>query len=341
MTNNFIPNDPLLANQWHLINFGQVGEDNIGNDVNVLPAWRSQITGKDVVIGIVDDGLQYTHSDLQPNYRSDLSFDFTDNDNDPSPGAIDVEELLSPEIAEQIPPELQHYFAEIESYLNPHGTSVAGVAAASGDNGEGVSGVAFDAEIAGIRLGTEDLFSLFETNKEKLDEKIAKALSHENQEIDIYNNSWGSTVENGQLLDAPGALTQEALKNGVTNGREGLGNIYVWAAGNGLQYNDNVNYDGHANSRYTIAVSAIDATGKQADYSEPGAPILVTTYSGASTLTLDGEAGITTTDLQGNDGSAVGFSIIDTLLGGDSPDKAGNYPSSVSFRDLNYNKKNL
>ncbi|MBD3559009.1 proprotein convertase P-domain-containing protein, partial [Planktothrix sp. FACHB-1355] len=58
----------------------------------------------------------------------------------------------------------------------------------------------------------------------------------------------------------------------------------------------NANYDGYANSRYVIAVSAIDDNGKQSWYSEPGAPILVSAYSSGD------DVGITTTDLLGNDG---------------------------------------
>ena len=51
-----------------------------------------------------------------------------------------------------------------------------------------------------------------------------------------------------------------------------------------LRTSDNVNYNGYANSRYTIAVAAIDHDGVQSYYSEPGAPILVTAYSCGSTV---------------------------------------------------------
>jgi subtilisin-like proprotein convertase family protein len=60
-----------------------------------------------------------------------------------------------------------------------------------------------------------------------------------------------------------------------------------------LTVNDNVNYDGYANSRFVIATTALDQFGKQAFYAEPGAPILVSTYGGGVT------PGITTTDLRG------------------------------------------
>lgn len=47
---------------------------------------------------------------------------------------------------------------------------------------------------------------------------------------------------------------QAALQHGVIAGRQGFGSIFVVASGNGGQYNDNCNYDGYANSIYTITV---------------------------------------------------------------------------------------
>ncbi|VEP14708.1 putative Furin [Hyella patelloides LEGE 07179] len=282
-SNNFLPNDPLLANQWHLANSGQAGQ--VGNDVNVIPAWQS-VTGKGVVIGVIDDGLQHTHPDLRPNYRPDLSYDFDDNDKDPSPAKETFDG---------------------ESFLAAHGTAVAGVAAAAGNNSEGVTGVAPNASIAGLKLNAFD---------ETVDKKEAQALTHKNQEIDIYNASWGPQ-DDGKTLEAPGALTQAALKTGVTKGRGGLGSIFVWSAGNGLEANDNVNYDGYANSRYTIAIGAIDANAKQAPYSEPGAAMLTTTYSDGN----EPNSGITTTDLQGKQD---GYSLEDQK----QVDQTGNYTNS-------------
>ena len=249
----FIPNDPLFQDQWHLRNTGQTF-GTPGADANVETAW-DLVRGTGIVIGIVDDGLQHTHPDLIAQYRPDLSYDFKDNDSDPSP----------------------------EDSNDGHGTSVAGVAAARGNNNLGVSGAAPEAFLAGIRLTDGHT-----TGKQKAD-----ALSYMNQEIDIYNNSWGAT-DDGRRLGDSDPMTLAALENGILNGRNGLGSIYVWAAGNGLGNNDNVNYSGYENSRYTIAVSAIDDNGRQSVYSEPGAPILVAAYSGSRD--------IVTTDLVGTDG---------------------------------------
>lgn len=229
----------------------------VGADVEVEPVWDNY-RGTGVVIGIVDDGLEHTHPDLSPNYVPALSFDFNSNDPDPTP----------------------------TSTFDDHGTAVAGVAAGAGFNGLGISGAAPSASLSGLRLIAAPTTDLDEAN----------ALGFMPQGIDIYSNSWGP-FDSGQGLDAPGPLTIAAIQNGVTNGRGGLGNIYTWAAGNGLLNDDNVNYDGYANSRNVIAVSAIDDRGVQSFYSEPGAPILVAAYSSGNGV------GITTTDLVGNQGS--------------------------------------
>ncbi|MEK7327080.1 MAG: S8 family serine peptidase, partial [Chloroflexota bacterium] len=233
--------DPLYPDQWHLNNTGQSG-GTAGQDANVLPAWNAGYTGAGVVIGIVDDGLQYTHPDLSPNYLAGLSYDFVNNDSDPAPGTGD-----------------------------DHGTSVAGVAAARDDGATCGVGAAYRANLAGLRL----------ISAPSTDAQEASALTHQYNSIAIYNNSWGP-ADDGQTLIGPGPLTLAALEDGVTNGRGGRGNLYLWAAGNGLQYSDNVNYDGYANSRFTIAVGAVDYNGVQAYYSEPGAAMFITAPSRAT-----------------------------------------------------------
>lgn len=220
-------------------------------------------TGAGVVIGVVDDGVQHTHPDLAPAYRADLSYDFNFNDADPTPGTGD-----------------------------DHGTAVAGVAAARGNNGVGVSGTATAASIAGLRL----------ISAATTDQQEATALSYKPQEIAIYSNSWGPN-DTGSTLEAPGPLTLAALANGVATGRGGKGSIYVWAAGNGLGSGDNSNYDGYANSRYTIAVTAVDNTGNQAYYAEPGANVLIAAPSNGDSS--GAEVGITTTDRTGSAGYNV------------------------------------
>ncbi|MGK7900235.1 MAG: Ig-like domain-containing protein [Hormoscilla sp.] len=263
---DYIPNDPFFEDQWHLLNTGQTG-GRAGVDANVTAAWdipnprnpSQTVRGRDVVIGIVDDGLDITHPDIAARYRNNLSNDFLERDGDPSP-----------------------------NLPRNHGTLVAGVAAANGDDGIGVTGAAPQSSIAALRL----------IGSGYSDELVPDALGHENQEIDIYQNSW-SPIERLDLR-GPNPLALTALQTGVDSGRGGRGNIYVFSAGNnresriGKSGDDNVNYNGYANSRYTIAVGAINHNGVHAPYSEPGAPLLISAPSSEG-LGRDVGVGVTTT----------------------------------------------
>ena len=124
----FVPDDPYFhadtpsagwAGQWHLVN-----EHVAGLDASVAGAWARDITGAGVIIGIVDDCVEAAHPDLAPNFNAANSWDFGQNDNDPSP--VDPDDK--------------------------HGISVAGVAAAAGGNAIGVTGAAPEAGIAGLRI---------------------------------------------------------------------------------------------------------------------------------------------------------------------------------------------
>ena len=251
----YIPNDPDFSEQWHLQNTGQTNGGLTGEDINVTGVWNSY-NGSGVVISVVDDGLDHEHPDIEDHYSSAYSYDWCNDDSDPTPQSNDG-----------------------------HGTSAGGVAAAVGDNGIDVTGAGYGATLAGstlIACGTSDQME-------------ADALIFQMENIDIYTNSWGPT-DDGQTLESPGPITLAAFENAAYNGRSGLGNIYTWAAGNGLESDDNANYDGYANSRFTIAVTAITHTGEQSYYAEPGANILLAAHSNG-----DGE-GITTTDIEGSGG---------------------------------------
>lgn len=56
-----------------------------GYDINVAPVWKRKITGKGVVVTILDDGIEYTHPDLKKNYEAKASYDFNSHDKDPFP----------------------------------------------------------------------------------------------------------------------------------------------------------------------------------------------------------------------------------------------------------------
>lgn len=230
-----------------------------GVDINVLAAWESGVSGDGVTIAMVDDGLQRTHPDISPNYLAAGSFDFNENDPYPDPHAGD-----------------------------DHGTSAGGVAAAKNNNGVCGTGAAPNAKLSGIRLIAD-----YTTDAQE-----AAGLSFRSDINHIYSNSWGPN-DDGRRLEKPGRLTLRAMEDAVTNGRGGKGSVYVWAGGNGRGSGDNCNYDGYANSRFTIAIGAVDYLGKQSYYSENCAALIASAPSSGSSKS------ITTTDLTGSAGTSA------------------------------------
>lgn len=181
----FVPNDPQYAfnnpagfkGQWHLNNTNNHGGANI--DVKASAAWNIDITGLGVVIGIVDDGLERTHEDLVTNYSAADSFDFGQNDGDPTPVYSD----------------------------DDHGTAVTGVIGARGGNGLGVTGIAPFATVAGLRCdfvsGTTTMFANATTHRS----------SGANTQIKIKNHSYGY---NASFVNATAEAT--ALGTSTTAG---------------------------------------------------------------------------------------------------------------------------
>src|SRR5262245_51460746 len=256
-----LPNDPLFPRQWHLRNTGQSG-GTPGVDLNVASAWNSFL-GDGVLVGIVDDGLQTAHPDLLANASTSLDYDFNDDDLDANPADLD---------------------------FDTHGTQVAGLVGARGNNGLGVSGVAPRATLVGVRLLGGPTTDLLE----------AEALAYANDILSIKNNSWGAADGTG-LLEDIGPLAAAALAQGVQSGRGGRGTIFVFSAGNGRLVGDNANYDGYVNSLSAIAVGAVSDQGTQASYSESGACLTVVAPSGSAARPR-----IVTTDLAGLDGADPG-----------------------------------
>jgi subtilisin family serine protease len=246
----FVPADPLFPDQWHLENIGQSG-GLVGSDVNARPAWDEGLSGAGVTVAIVDEGIQFQHPDLQPNWWQGSGYDYNDDDFDPSPVGAD----------------------------DRHGTTVAGITLAASNDRE-VLGIAHAARLVPLRL----IAGPYESGEE------AEALSYRRDSVDIYNNSWGPSDEAGVRFADSSQTLKVSLRDNVFNGRGGRGNIYVWAAGNGGLNGDNSNYDGYNALPYTISVGALGHDDIKAGYSEPGSNLLVVAPSGgrgAGILTTD------------------------------------------------------
>ncbi|XP_060876735.1 furin-like protease 2 isoform X2 [Metopolophium dirhodum] len=228
--------DPLFKEQWYL-NGGALD----GFDMNMGPAWQKGYTGKNVVVSILDDGIQTNHPDLAHNYDPSASTDINDNDDDPMPR---------------------------DNGDNKHGTRCAGEVAAIAFNQYCGIGVAYNASIGGVRMldGTVN------------DAVEARALGLNINHIDIYSASWGPE-DDGKTVDGPGPLARRAFIYGVTSGRHGKGSIFVWASGNGGRHTDSCNCDGYTNSIFTLSISSATQGGYKPWYLEECSSTLATTYS--------------------------------------------------------------
>lgn len=148
-------------------------------------------------------------------------------------------------------------------YVTSHATRVAGVAAAAGFNGLGGVGIAYGAQVSDCVYGTES--------------QTADAFLHRNDLNFIKTNSWGPW-DNGTITYMP-PLERGAMEESIVNGRDGKGTIFVWAAGNGGLYDDRVDYDPYASSRYTCAIGAIGDQDIRASYNEVGSSMLAVAHS--------------------------------------------------------------
>jgi len=253
------PTDPLYVDQWHL---GLIG------DIETI--W-DEYSGVGVQVGIYDDGVDYTHEDLDGVYDDSLQV------------VDDLGNVVDPFPVNYVPAP----FPDSDS----HGTAVAGIIAAEA-NGVGGTGVAFGASVTGVNIfGT----GVYGNVNGATDEFIAIVLQGVN--FDISQNSWGSTPRqnaNASLAGTGFAADLEAAYAVLaSDGRGGLGTVITQAAGNdGLD----ANRDGVNASRYTITVGATDEQGNVQYYSNYGSSILVAAPAAAVTTDLSGVAGTTDGD---------------------------------------------
>lgn len=236
-------NDPLFAKQWHLKDAAAGAE---AGGINLGAAW-DYVTGKGINVVVVDDGLEIGHADLKENsYPLDSGYHRNFNEgaeSDPNPTAA----------------------------KDSHGTSCGGIVAARGFNSEGLSGVAPEAKLMGIRLiagpATDEA------------EGLAFGWQPEGMTTHVSSNSWGPD-DDGIDGGRPGVLAAAGMAKAAGKNRDGLGTVIVVSAGNGRAKGDNSSYDAYSGSRFAIAVGAVAQTGHASSYSEQGMNVAVSAFGG-------------------------------------------------------------
>lgn len=211
-----IPNDPLLPEQWNLLHFG-------------LPeAWEIQAGSPEIIIAIIDTGVDTAHEDLRG--RLLPGCDFYNRDNDPSPGQGDQA---------------------------AHGTHVTGIAAATGNNGRGVAGVTWaGAGVVPIRVfddsGSGGAAALIVAEAIRWAAGLpVQGVNPNPYPAKIVNLSLGADVVNQTLNEA----VQQAREAGA---------MVVAAAGNGSRTNGITT---PANAPGAVAVGSVDHDGQRSSFS--------------------------------------------------------------------------
>lgn len=137
-----LSNDPLLSSQWHLYNTGIIGDYDSSwsaapnADIRAPEAWKLARDASSIIVAIIDEGVDTSHPDLRPNLwinLGEIPGNGVDDDNNGYPDDIH---------GWNFPGETSNVQLGIG-----HGTHVAGIVGAKGNNSLGVSGVAWDAQL--------------------------------------------------------------------------------------------------------------------------------------------------------------------------------------------------
>ena len=241
---SFTPDDTYFDRQWGLHNTGQNVNGASGTadaDIGAPEAWDITTDGGTFVIAVVDTGVDYSHPDLYDNIWSNTG-EIPDNglDDDGNGYVDDVRgwDFVSNDNAPMD--------------LNDHGTHVAGIAAAKGNNAIGITGVCWAANIMPLRF---------------LDENGIGTVADEISAIDY-------AMENGaHIINASfGSYADSKFEYDAISSANSAGILFVAASGNDSLNNDaSPFYPASYNLANIISVTATDQDDNLSLFSNYGA----------------------------------------------------------------------
>jgi subtilisin family serine protease len=252
------PNDPQFTSQWGLNNVGQTG-GTPDADIDAPEAWDYTTGNSATVVAVIDTGVDYTHPDLQANIWTNPGEIPGNGIDDDGNGFVD--DVHGYDFA-------NHDGNPMDD--NNHGTHVAGIIGAVGNNGVGVTGINWNVKIMAVKF--------LDANGSGTTSDAILALNYAvaNGAV-ISNNSYGGDPFNQSLFDA------------IQNARN-AGHIYVAAAGNGNflgigQDNDSTPfYPANYNLDNVVSVAATDSNDNLASFSNYGRTTVDLAAPGVSIL---------------------------------------------------------
>jgi subtilisin family serine protease len=217
-----IPNDPDFSKLWGLHNTGQTG-GTADADIDAPEAWKKSKGSKNVIIAVVDTGVDYTHPDLSRNmWRNPGEIPGNGIDDDDNGVVDDVYGINTVGIDPLGPGCGGRPTAGDPMDDDGHGTHVAGTIGAVGNNAEGVVGVNWRVSIMAVKfLGADGSGT---TSAAILGLQYVKMMKDRGFNIIATNNSWGGGAYSRALRDAIEGLMASGILFVAAAGNNGLNN---------------------------------------------------------------------------------------------------------------------
>lgn len=212
-----VPNDTRFSDLWAMRNNGQ-GGGKPDADIDATDAWDFGTGNSDIIVAVIDSGMDYTHPDLSSNmWENVLELTGIPGQDDDGNGYID--DIYGYDFSgatEEDPDDGDGDPCDVFG----HGTHVAGTIGAVGNNNRGVTGVCWDVRLMALKIGADDSGPSVSSGDAVLAIEYAIDMG-----ADVMNASWG------------GYSYSQALRDAIAEARN-AGLIFVAAAGN-----ENLNID--------------------------------------------------------------------------------------------------
>ncbi len=237
-----LPNDPMFGDQWALNNLGQDGGTKRA-DLDALRAWATTQGSEDVVVAVLDSGVDFTHVDLRENmwFRPENIPAYIDDELGP------FNDLNGYNGTDNITDPMDD---------NGHGTHCAGIIGAEGNNGEGISGINWKVKIMPLKFLGRGGFGSTNDAIEAINYAIDRKKKGVN--LRIISASWGSTSKSKALEDTIRAAGDAGI-------------LFVAAAGNNGTNNDSrPHYPSNYDLPNVVSVAALDRNDELAGFSNFG-----------------------------------------------------------------------
>src|SRR4030066_2571136 len=273
-----VPNDTYFGNQWALHNTGTYANGTADADIDAPEAWDISTGSSNIVIAVLDTGVDYNHNDLVGNIWINTGEVIGDANGDDCPGICGVDDDGDCKIDEDsldLQPGEAGYTNDLKDdddengYIddcrgwdfvngdndpmddNSHGTHVAGIIGAVGDNGTGVAGVMWNVKLMALKFLDSEGYGTVSEEVEGIDYAVENGAK-------IMNASFGGYEYSQSEYDAIEASNTAGI-------------LFIAAAGN-EEYNNDLTpmYPASYDLLNIISVAATDQNDQRASFSNYG-----------------------------------------------------------------------